>query len=161
MLRFSIFASVILVTTSCCCSGLIVPSINTPEPITPAEFTAQIAAIPPEIQNFQAARYDFPGFANYTLRYEVSDPALALAWVEELPSTPSAELPDEACTPTNAESTHADFSPDPKVVDLSTVKFWQPGQGQTYACLRFPWSHSLLFDPDGKTVYHVIQEIRD
>lgn len=172
MTRLPLLASLLLTTSLCCCSleGLIdsvFGIFNVTEPVSAGQFAREMtnsAALPNEIENFQAVRYDLPGFSNYYLRYEVSDPALALAWVETLPFTPSASVPLQACQPALESIVTKDFSPNPKVVDLTQVAFWKPEQvpeKEYYDCLRFPWSHSLLFDLSGNTVYHVIQEIRE
>lgn len=167
MIRIPILASVLIFITSCCCCCSlegILQGQNGDNSVSAEEFSREIGALPPEVENFQAVRYDFPGFTNYYLRYEVSDPQIILAWVESLPAAPSAEIAPEqmVCQPSDEQWIGQDFSP--QVDELKQVAFWHPEQvtrKEYHACLRFPWSHSLLFDLDGKTVYHVIQEIRD
>ena len=173
MKHFPVLVSFVLVVSSCCCcswESLIDSAfsiMNTTEPISAEQFAREMTnsvALPDELENFQAVHYEFPGFSNYYLRYEVSDPALALTWVESLPFTPSADAPLETCQPALESIVAEDFSPNPKVIDLTQVAFWQPGQitdKEYYTCLRFPWSHSLLVDLSGNTVYHVIQEFRE
>lgn len=172
MNRLSIISGLLLTISLCCCSleGLIDTTFgifNSTEPVSAEQFTREMtnsAALPDEIQNFQGVRYELPGFTNYYLRYEVADRDWALAWVEALPSVPSAEFVSQACQPTLESIVADDFSPNPTVIDLGQVAFWQPEQvaeKEYYNCLRFPWNHSLLFDLSSNTIYHVIQEIRE
>lgn len=170
-----LLASLLIVVSACCCRSWeslianVFSVMNTTEPIGAEQLAQEMtgaSALPVEIQNFQAARYDFPGFTNYYLRYEVDNKDWALAWVESLPTAPSAEIKPEQmlCETARENLVKEDFFPMKQVADLSQVEFWHPEQvvdKEYYTCLRFPWNHSLLFDMASKTVYPVIQEIRD
>lgn len=71
---------------------------NTTEPIIAEQFARKMtnsAAVPQEIKKFKAMRYDFPGFTNYYLRYEVDNKDWVLDWFESLPAAPSAEIKPE------------------------------------------------------------------
>lgn len=173
MNRFPILASLLVIITSCCCCSweaftqTILESLNTSVNVTEDQFVQVMTgknALPNEIQAFQGVAYEFPGFTNYYLLYEVDDKEWLLDWVESLPAGHSIEIKPEqmVCEKAFESSVYEDFFP--TVDDLSQVEFWHPEQiadKEYYTCLRFPWSHSLLFDKVSKMVYHVIRETRD
>jgi hypothetical protein len=118
----------------------------------------------PEITNFQGLRADFPGFTNYYLRYTASKDAV-LAWVAASPASESAEIKsDSSCNPALWESSGLKERFAPRAVVAEKMPFWNPNEiaaQEYYTCLRFPWLHTLIFDPRSHLVYHVIEEIRE
>jgi hypothetical protein len=122
----------------------------------------------PEIKNFRGIRIDFPGFDNYYLRYNAPK-EFVLDMAASMPFIESSLESDVECKrePRENEGLRERLFPTvPPVLKetLAKVSFWKPdeiSEKEYFTCLKFPWSHTIVFDKSSDVIYHVVEQVRE
>jgi hypothetical protein len=170
-MKRAVFLSTILLSLGFCCSwGGFVKSLSkistTERSVSADEFLTSMfrepTVSPPEIRNFQGTKTESPGFITYYLRYN-ADKDFILDLVASMPSSPSEDVrSDTICQNSLPAISEKEFLPSDfnEINDLGYWKIDEIKQKEYYTCLKVPWSHTMLFDQDSDTIYHVVSEIQ-
>lgn len=89
-----------------------------------------------------------------------AEPDATLAAVAGAPADPAYKLtPDAVCREAEWQTCRNE-----RIDAAPELPEWNPAGGanrRCFTCLRPPWSHVLIFDPQTGTIYHYVTEIRD
>jgi len=118
----------------------------------------------PEVTAFQGIMTEVPGIYAFYLKYK-ADREFVLDQLTAMPVDKDAP-PDVGpgdTRPVGIGTAEALSRLTPAPAEFSALGSWHPQEihdGTSYSFFRFPWQHTVLFDPATGTVYHYITEVR-
>lgn len=118
----------------------------------------------PQVADFHGIITEVPGLYAFHLKYK-ADRDFILNQLAAMPvekDAPADVAPGDA-GPVSISAAEALDRMTPAPAGFPSLGSWHPEEvrdGTSYSFFRFPWQHTVLFDPATGTVYHYITEVR-